>query len=88
VSAIRFMGRFAITELDRPIEVRGLAGMVAVAPGDLVLADRDGVIALPAALAEEVIASAEQAEAIEARVKAEVLRGVPRLEASRRHGKS
>ena len=88
VSAIRFMGRFAITALDCPIEVRGLAGPVAVSPGDLVLADHDGVIVIPSALAEKVIAPTEQAEALEARVKADVLRGVPRLEASRKHGKS
>lgn len=87
VSAIRFMGRFAVTEFDCPIEMRGLAGPVTVTPNDLVLADHDGVIVVPAALAETVIASAEKADEVEALVKAEVLRGVPRLEASRRHGK-
>ena len=87
VSAIRFVGRFAVTEVDRPVEVRGLAGPVTVAPGDLVLADDDGVIVVPAALAEEVIALAEKADRVEALVKADVLRGVPRREASRRHGK-
>jgi 4-hydroxy-4-methyl-2-oxoglutarate aldolase len=87
VSAIRFVGRFSVTDVDCAVEVRGLAGPVTVTPGDLVLADHDGVIVLPAARAEQVIAAAEEADRVDALVKAEVLRGVPRLEAARRHGK-
>ena len=88
VSAIRFGGRFAVTEIDCAIEIRGLAGLVSVAPGDLVLADPDGIIVLPAALAEEVMAKSEQADRIEALIKDDVLRGIPQQEASRRHGKN
>lgn len=87
VSAVRFVGRFSVREIGCPIEVRGLAGPVTVAPGDLVLADHDGAIALPAALAGELIATAEKAQRIDEMVKADVLRGVPRLEAAQRHGK-
>lgn len=88
VSAIRFGGRFAVTEIDCPIEVGGLAGAVSVVPGDLVLADNDGIIVVPAALAEQVIAASEKADQLEALIKADVLRGVPRPEAARRHGKA
>jgi len=87
VSAVRFVGRFAVKEVDCPVEVRGLAGPVAVTPGDWVVSDPDGVIVLSAKIAEQVIGAAEEAARIEGLVKADVLRGVPRLEASHRHGK-
>lgn len=87
VSAVRFMGRFSIRDIACAVEVRGLAGPVAVIPGDFVLADHDGVIVLPVTAADQIIGRAEEAARIEALVKADVLRGVPRLEASRRHGK-
>lgn len=87
ISAIRFMGRFSITEIGAGAQIRGLAGPITVESGDLMLADHDGVISIPAAIADKVIAACEKAEHIEALVKAEVLSGVPRLEASRRHGK-
>jgi 4-hydroxy-4-methyl-2-oxoglutarate aldolase len=87
VSAIRFVGRFALTNVGTPVEVRGLTGPLRVASGDLVLSDRDGVIVVPAALAEEIIAAAEAAAAVDAKVKAEVLRGTPRLEATRKFRK-
>jgi 4-hydroxy-4-methyl-2-oxoglutarate aldolase len=87
VSAIRFGGRFAVTEIDCPIEIRGLAGLVRVAPGDLVLADNDGVIVVPAALAEQVMAQSETADQLEALIQEDMRRGIPRQEAARRHGK-
>lgn len=88
VSAIRFVGRFAVTGVGVPVQMSGLAGPVRVAMGDLVLSDADGVIVIPAALAPEIVEATEKAAAINERVKAEVLRGVPRLEATRRHKKS
>lgn len=88
VSAIRFVGRFALTSVDEPVEIRGLTGPLRVAPGDLVLSDADGAVVIPAALAEDIVAAAEAAAGIDAKVKAEVLRGVPRLEATRRHRKA
>ena len=87
VSAIRFGGRFAVTEVDCTIEIRGLAGAVSVAPGDLVLADNDGVIVVPAALAEQIMAQSERAKEIEALIQQDMARGMPRQEAARRHGK-
>ena len=85
VSAIRFVGRFRLTATNCPIEIRGLAGPIAVSPQDLVLADHDGVIILPRALAEDLIAEAEHAKNIDAQIKAEVLRGMSRLDAGRKH---
>jgi 4-hydroxy-4-methyl-2-oxoglutarate aldolase len=88
VSPVRFVGRFSIRDIACAIEVRGLAGLVAIVPGDFVLADHDGVIVLPVTSADEIIGRAEEAARIDALVKADVLHGVSRLEASRRHGKA
>jgi regulator of RNase E activity RraA len=85
--ALRFVGRFALTAIDAPIGLRGVAGTVAAATGDLVLADRDGAIVIPAALAGEIVAGAEEVAALNERVTTSVLAGVPRAEAARAHGK-
>ncbi len=53
---------------------------VAVAPGDLVLADGSGVVFVPAAAAGEVLATAEQLATREAELAAQIDRGLPPTE--------
>jgi 4-hydroxy-4-methyl-2-oxoglutarate aldolase len=55
------------------IEVCG----VSVAPGDLVIADGTGVVAIPQARADEVLAAAEQIAASEAAMAAAIIAGTP-----------
>ena len=52
-------------------------GGVAVFPNDVVVADADGAIVIPAALLAEVIAEAMEQERMEAWILAEVAAGVP-----------
>jgi regulator of RNase E activity RraA len=52
-------------------------GGVAVFPDDVVVADEDGAVVIPAALASDVIASAADQERLEAWIMQEVARGVP-----------
>jgi regulator of RNase E activity RraA len=52
-------------------------GGVAVFPDDLILADGDGAVVVPAALAAEVAAAAREQEKLEAWIMREVERGVP-----------
>lgn len=85
VSAIRFVGRFAVTAVDAAIELRGLAGTVQAVTGDLVLCDADGAIIVPGGLAQHVIDATERAAAVSAQMKAEVLNGMPRIEATRKY---
>lgn len=66
-------GRIVEESCNEPI----LMGDIAVAPGDLVLADWSGVVFLPAARAEEIIAAAEAIAAREALMTKDVLAGVP-----------
>lgn len=52
-------------------------GGVAIFPGDLIVADRDGAVVIPAAMAEEVLAAATEQERLEGWIMEEVGRGVP-----------
>lgn len=86
-NAIRFVGRFAVTAVEAAIVLRGLVGLIPAAPGDLVLADHDGAIVIPTGMADEIIAGAEEVAALNTKVTAAVLAGMPRAEAARMHGK-
>lgn len=53
--------RFQITSWDGPVSLPGPEGsMVTIAPGDLVLMDSDGVLIIPAKVADDVIDLAEE----------------------------
>jgi regulator of RNase E activity RraA len=52
-------------------------GGVAVYPGDLVVADQDGAVVIPAAHAEHVAVAGLEQERLEAWIMSEVARGVP-----------
>jgi regulator of RNase E activity RraA len=62
-------------------------GEVAVATGDWVVADADGVVVVPAALRDEVLEKAAAVVGTENRVREAVRRGVPPLEAYDEFGK-
>ena len=52
-------------------------GGVAVFPGDVIVADRDGAVVVPQAMVEEVLAEAVEQERLEGWIMSEVERGVP-----------
>ena len=62
-------------------------GEVDVRPGDLMLGDRDGVIVIPQAVAEEVIVKAEEVIHTENLVRKAILEGVLPLDAYRQYGR-
>ena len=62
VVAASSIGRLMTLARDIPVEVGG----VVVSPGDYIVGDEDGVVAIPAAYVKEIIAFAEEAEAVEA----------------------
>jgi 4-hydroxy-4-methyl-2-oxoglutarate aldolase len=66
-------GRAVEESFNEPITIRGIA----VRPGDLVLADGSGVVFVPVAQAEAVIATAESIAAREAEMTKAVLAGQP-----------
>ena len=61
-------------------------GNVRVCPGDLLRGDADGVVVIPHALEDEVLAAAEQIEAAERQIRAAVRSGL-RLDEARRQFK-
>jgi len=52
-------------------------GGVAVFPGDVIVADQDGAVVIPAAIVEEVTALAVEQERLEGWIMDEIKRGVP-----------
>ena len=61
-------------------------GRVRIEPGDWVVGDDDGVVVVPQAIAEDVLAEAERKAATESEIRAAVRDGMPPLEAYERYG--
>ena len=76
------VARWRIEHWNRPVTV----GVVRVEPGDYVVADRDGVVVIPAAMVDEVIARAEEVVATENEIRAAVRAGVAPLDAYDQYG--
>ena len=60
---------------------------MAIAPGDYLVGDRDGLIRVPRALAGEIVAKAEAAMATESLVRKAILAGTDPREAYLQFGK-
>jgi 4-hydroxy-4-methyl-2-oxoglutarate aldolase len=79
-------GRWALTTANAPIRVSGQASpMVEVAPGDLVIGDSDGVIAIPQTIAADIVSWAETVAEIEASIAARLRVGETREAAFAAH---
>jgi 4-hydroxy-4-methyl-2-oxoglutarate aldolase len=76
------LGRIDIDQVQVPIECGG----VAVKPDDLVLADYDGVVVVPAEVAEEAISRSEEKVSGENLVREKLAEGMPVWEAFRTYG--
>lgn len=84
------LGRFMRTGKDR-VQVDAVGGAVSMAgvrvsPGDIVVADQDGVVFVPAGRAAEVFERALIMQAVEARIVAAALDGMPLAQARREFG--
>ncbi len=73
--------------LPKAVDVEITIGEVRIAPGDYMLGDRDGLIRIPRAIAEDVVTQAETAIQTENLVRQAILAGVDPQEAYLRHGK-
>jgi 4-hydroxy-4-methyl-2-oxoglutarate aldolase len=74
--------RWQIERWNTPVTI----GAVRIEPGDYVVADRDGIVVVPAALLDEVFARAEELVSTENEIRKAVREGVAPLEAYDRYG--
>jgi regulator of RNase E activity RraA len=77
------VGRWLTDELGGSVSM----GPVTVSTGDYLLADQDGVVVVPGGRAAEVIKAAEDAAAVENKVRTAILEGVDPEQAYLKYGK-
>ena len=77
------VGHWLPVATNQPISIGG----VVIAPGDYMVGDRDGLIRIPRALAEEAAEKAEAAMATESLVRKAILEGADPQEAYLKYGK-
>jgi regulator of RNase E activity RraA len=77
------VGRWIPDRFGEPVTI----GAVTICTGDYLLGDRDGVVAIPAAVAEEAIAKTETVMATENKVRSAILGGMDPVEAYLKYGK-
>ena len=82
------VGRWKVTGYQLPVRVRGaLAEWLTVAPGDLLVGDADGLIAIPAHLVEQVSLAAADLSRTESNARGEIAEGLPLLAAIAKYGR-
>jgi len=77
------VGKWAATALGEPLQF----GEVTIRTGDYALADRDGVVIIPAEIASEVVQLTEEVLRTENLVRKAILQGVDPVAAYLQHGK-
>jgi 4-hydroxy-4-methyl-2-oxoglutarate aldolase len=82
ISASDSLGRIEVDAVGGPIECGG----VIVNPEDLVLADHDGIVVIPSAVAEQALSLAEEKVAGEDIVRDKLAEGMPVWDAFRTYG--
>jgi len=81
INPINGARRWRITKRDVPVSLPGqTSAPVTINPGDFILADGDGVVVVPAAVAEQIIADSEQLALIEKKIGSELRSGGTRVQ--------
>jgi 4-hydroxy-4-methyl-2-oxoglutarate aldolase len=77
------VGRWKANRFGEPVVI----GQVTLRTGDFVLADRDGIVVIPADLSEEVVSRTEEVMQTENLVRIAILQGIDPQEAYLKYGK-
>ncbi len=81
------VGRWKVSDAQIPVQVRGaLREWLTVKPGDVVVGDSDGVIAVPTELMDEVVPRVKQWSETENSARGEIAGGLPLLAALEKFG--
>ncbi|MDH3650125.1 MAG: hypothetical protein OEQ53_10605 [Saprospiraceae bacterium] len=80
---VDIVGRWIADRFEEPINI----GKVTIESGDFVMADRDGIVIIPQAIAEDVIEKTEQVLRTENLVRKAILQGMDPKEAYLKYGK-
>lgn len=84
---VQSIGRWQVTGWQEPVWMSGATKpFVSVAPGDFILGDADGVIAIPAGVVEQVLVEAERLTRQEARIRTELAGGLSLAQALEKYG--
>ena len=84
---VQSIGRWKVVESGVPVPMPGATvSEVEVTPGDLILADSDGAIVVPAPVAEQVLELAEELQGREVQIRAELADGLSLSEALAKFG--
>ena len=82
VSPLNAIGRWEMVASQVPVTIGG----VTINPGDVVIAEFDGVVVVPADVAEQVLEAAEEIDGAEAKVRVEMQAGESPLSSLERYG--
>lgn len=82
LSPLNAIGRWEMVEKQVPVTIDGIS----IAPGEVIVADFDGVIVVPREECERVLIEAESIDSAEAKVRAEAESGASPIESLERHG--
>jgi 4-hydroxy-4-methyl-2-oxoglutarate aldolase len=81
------VGRWKVTAREVPVKVRGaLCDWLTVAPGDMLVGDADGLIAIPLDLVAQIAAAAAELSHTETSARREIAEGLPLLAALAKYG--
>jgi len=84
---IQSIGRWRVNAWQVPVYLRGATtARVQIKPGDFVLADEDGALAVPAAIVGSVLEAAEKLTEKEIAIRADVAAGLSLAEALAKYG--
>jgi regulator of RNase E activity RraA len=83
LTPVDVVGRWMAEAFGQPIEIGG----VTIRSGDLIFADRDGVVVIPHEIAQEVTNQVEQVMHTENKVRTAILAGTDPQEAYLQYGK-
>ena len=84
---VQSIGRWKVTGRETPVSLPGATMRhVRVEPGDFIVADHDGAIAIPAAVVEETLERAEAIGAKEKEIRADIAAGLSLADALAKYG--